>query len=219
MRGSRLKQELRDLLRAGDLEAVAARTAQRRLALGLLVALTFDPDPLVAWRAVEAMGLGVKIVGEEDPSSAREHMRRLYWLITEESGGVFWKAPECMAECAAMAPEALADYIPIAFHLLETLEEEDLEHFRPGALWAVWRLAPWAGLDLPAMVPRVVESLRVQDPQARGMAVWCLGGIGEASRLLEFPALRHDEASVVLYRNRCLETLSVAELTRRVLDS
>lgn len=219
MRGSRLKQELRDLLQAGDLETVAAQAAQRRLTLGLLVALTFDPDPLVVWRAVEAMGLGVKIVGREDPSHAREHMRRLYWLITEESGGVFWKAPECMAECAAMAPDILADYIPIAFHLLETLEEEDLEHFRPGALWAVRRLAPWAGADLPPMIPRVVASLEDPDPQARGMAVWCLGGIGEAGRLSAFPDLRHDEGRLVLYRDRRLEELSVGELTRRILGS
>jgi hypothetical protein len=145
-------------------------------------------------------------------------MRRLYWLITEESGGVFWRAPECMAECAARLPKFFKSHVPIAFHLLETLEEEDLEHFRPGAIWAVGRLFEVAGDDLPALLPLVIDALDRPDPQARGMAVWCLATVGEAKALEGRPRLQGDGGIVQLYRNRILEETTVGRLTREVLE-
>ena len=90
-------------------------------------------------RAIEAQGMAAEALSSSSPAYVKEHMRRLYWLITEESGACFWRAPECMAECGARMPRLLASHVPIAFHLIETLEDEDLDHFRPGALWAVGR--------------------------------------------------------------------------------
>ena len=140
MSSSTLKETLREHLVQGNLEEIADMAQSRRKVLGSLLALTFDPDPGVVWRAVEAQGMGAEALSDTSPSYVREHMRRLYWLITEESGACFWRAPECMAECGARLPRLLKAHVSIAFHLIETLEVEDLEHFRPGALWAVGRL-------------------------------------------------------------------------------
>ena len=65
------------------------------------------------------MGLVVAELESTEKAYLKEHMRRLYWLITEESGAVFWRAPECMAECAAQLPDLLSSHIPITFHLLQ----------------------------------------------------------------------------------------------------
>ena len=43
-----LKQTLHDLLVEGGLERIAELAEKRRRALGSLVSLTFDPDPLVS---------------------------------------------------------------------------------------------------------------------------------------------------------------------------
>ncbi len=214
-----LKDVVRSLLSRGELEAVASLARDRKRVLGALVALTFDSDPLVVWRAIEAMGMAVEALSRESPSYVKEHMRRLYWLITEESGGVFWRAPECMAECAARLPRLLGDFVPIALHLLETLEDEDLEHFRPGALWAVGRLSGVARGELPSLLPLVVRALDEGDPQARGMAVWCLGEVGEGRALAARPDLLDDPGPVSLYRNRVLEDTTVGALTRQLLGS
>jgi len=213
-----LKGTLRRLLVEGDLEAVAEMAATKKRVLGSLVALAFDADEEIGWRAVEAMGMGAERLSAESPRFVKEHMRRLYWLITEESGACFWRAPESMAELGVRLPGLLKDFVPIAFHLLETLEEEDLEHFRPGALYAVGRLAGILPHDLPSLLPLVVGALDDPDPQTRGMAVWCLGQVGETGALEERERLLEDQGEVRLYRNRTLERTTVAHLTRDILE-
>jgi hypothetical protein len=218
MPSNSLKNTIKELLSKGKLEEIAELATTRRKTLGTLLALTFDSEPEIVWRAIEAQGMASERLSNSSPSYVREHMRRLYWLITEESGGCFWRAPECMAELGARMPRLLQAHVPIAFHLIETLEEEDLEHFRPGALWAVGRLIGVARDYLPDVLPLVVEALSEKDPQARGMAVWCLGEVGEAESLVRRPELLEDEGPVQLYRNRSLEATTVGRLTREVLD-
>jgi hypothetical protein len=213
-----LKETLRDLLVVGKLEEIAEMAPGKKRVLGSLLALTFHSDPEVVWRAIEAMGMAAERLSEESPTFVKEHMRRLYWLITEESGGVFWRAPECMAECAARMPRLLKAHVPIAFHLIQTMEEEDLEHFRPGTLWAVGRLIDVARDELPTVLPLVIEGLDRSDPQARGMAVWCLGQVGEGKLLEGREDLAEDDGPVKLYRNRMVEDTTVARLTREVLN-
>ncbi len=199
------------------MEDVADLASQRKGVLGILNALTFDSDPQVIWRAIEAMGMAVEQVAASHKSAAKEHMRRLYWLITEEAGAVFWRAPECMAECCARLPKLFKSHIPIAFHLIETLEEEDLEHFRPGTLWAVGRLIDVARDELPTVLPLVIEALDRPDHQARGMAVWCLGQVGETKVLQDREDLTGDDGPVVFYRDRVVEHTTVGRLTRDIL--
>ncbi len=213
-----LKAQLRNLLVDGRLEDAAELATERKRVLGSLLALTFDGDLEVVWRSIETMGMAVEQVAATHKAYAKEHMRRLYWLITEESGGVFWRAPECMAECCARLPIFFKAHIPIAFHLLETLEEEDLEHFRPGALWAIGRLIGVARDDLPTVLPLVIEALDRPDSQARGMSVWCLGEVGESKLVEERPELLEDQGSVHVYRDRILEETTVGELAREVLE-
>jgi hypothetical protein len=105
------------LLANRDLDAIVAAGGQATRVLGALVALTFDRDPLIGWRAVEAMGIAAERIAERDPAAVREHLRRLNWLITEESGGICWRAPEAMAEIVARLPNAYAEFVPIVVHL------------------------------------------------------------------------------------------------------
>jgi hypothetical protein len=202
------------MLLDGKLEEVAGLSRDQQKVLGTLITLTFDTELLVVWRAVEAMGLSIREVARVDKSQAKEHMRRLYWLITEEAGAVFWRAPECMAECCASEPEFFKTHIPIAFHLLETLEEEDLEHFRPGAIWAIGRLKDLARDDLPTVLPLLIDALDRPESQARGMAAWCLGEVGEARVMEGRPDLLEDHGPVFLYRNRVVEETTVGQVVR-----
>lgn len=214
-----LKKTVRGMLLDGKLEEVAELSRKQQNVLGSLITLTFDPDLLVVWRAIEAMGLAIKEVGQVDRAQAKEHMRRLYWLITEEAGAVFWRAPECMAECCANDPKFFMTHIPIAFHLLETLEEEDLEHFRPGAIWAIGRLHKIVPRHVPGVLPLLVEALDRPESQARGMAAWCLGEVGEAKVMEDRGDLLEDQGMVHLYRNREVEETTVAQVVRAALQS
>jgi hypothetical protein len=213
-----LKETLREHLVQGNLDEIAEMAMKRRKVLGTLLGLTFDSDVEVVWRAIEAQGRAAERLSEKSPNYVREHMRRLYWLITEESGACFWRAPECMAELGARIPRLFESHIPIAFHLIETLEEEDLEHFRPGALWAVGRLVEFAEDDLPGVLPLVFEALSDPLAQSRGMAVWCLRQVGKGAALSDYPTLLEDEGPVHLYRDGSVEETTVSRLTQEVLD-
>ncbi|MDP6775715.1 MAG: hypothetical protein QGI83_03005 [Candidatus Latescibacteria bacterium] len=173
-----LKDTLYDLLTRGDLEEIAELAMRRRRSLGSLVSLTFDRDPLVSWRAVEAMGLACDRLADTDVEAVRQHVRRLFWLITEESGGICWRAPEAMAEVVSRRPEMLSDFVPIVSHLLVEMEEEDLEHFRPGTLWAIGRLFPACRDYIPDLVGAMASALDDPNAQARGMAAWSLEAVG-----------------------------------------
>jgi hypothetical protein len=210
-----LKDTLHALLSRGALEEIAELAAGRRRCLGSLVSLTFDPDPLISMRSVEAMGMACDRIANEDPECVRQHVRRLYWLITEESGGICWRAPEAMAEAVARQPGLLSDFIPIVAHLLVQMEEEDLAHFRPGALWAIGRLASACGDFVPDLMDAITASLDDSDPQARGMAVWCLLALGEQGRVRARKDLLSDSGPVVLYEDRQLVHATVGNLAAR----
>jgi len=151
----------------------------------------------------------------EDPDVIREHLRRILWLVTEESGGICWHAPELMAEILAQTPGKFTDFVPIAASFLVTMGEEDLEHFRPGALWAIGRLGELAREQHSELVPAVATALEDSDPQARGMAVWCLGQIGRPDLVSDRPELMGDDGPVDLYRERTLSRTTVADLAER----
>jgi len=206
------------LLEERRLAEAAELAVGRRRNLGLLVVLTYDADPLVAWRAVEALGVAGARLADEDLPAGRELLRRLMWLITEESGAICWRAPEAMAEIVVRRPEAYGAYAPIVAHLLLESAEEDLDHFRPGILWAIGRLGPLVGDVAGDLLSPLVEALEHADPQVRGMAVRALAGVGHRSALRDRPALRTDTASVEVYVGGALERTTVARLTGTALE-
>jgi len=212
-----IKKALRELLAQGHFQRIAELAVRKKRALGSLVSLTFDADAQIVWRAVEAMGLAADRIAEEDPDYVRNHLRRLYWLLSEESGGVCWRAPEAMAEIIRHRPRLFADYTPIVVALITSMAEEDLEHFRAGTLWAIGRLGVIAGDHLPSVLPEIVCALDDSDPQVRGMAAWCLGQVGRPEILAGRPELLDDEGPVDFYEDRSLCRSSVCHLVRRAL--
>jgi len=210
-----VKKHLRELLQQRDYEEIVDLAERKRRTLGTLTSLTFDPDPQIGWRAVEAMGLAAARIAESSLPYVRNHLRRLNWLISEESGGICWRAPEAMAEIARHRPDLFDDFIAIVVSLLLTLAEEDLAHFRAGVLWAIGRLGPAAGGHIKAVIPAITSALDDSDPQVRGMAAWCLGEIGEGGLLDGRANLLRDEGAVDFYEEGLLNRTRVSDLVRR----
>ena len=213
-----IKTILRELLAQGDLGTIAELAAEKRRTLAVLVSLTFDSDPQIGWRAVEALGISSQRVAVDDPEYVREHLRRLYWLISEESGGICWRAPEAMAEIVRHEPALFADYIPIIVFLILNMADEDLDHFKAGTLWAMGRLGSLAEQHIEDVRVVVAAALDDPDPQIRGTAAWCLGQLGQTAILANRPDLLSDEAPVTFYEGESLELTSVGELARRALS-
>jgi len=213
-----LKRVVRALVEERRLDEVAALAETNTRVLGLLVPLTFDPDTRVAWRAVEAMGVAAERVAGADPGAVREHLRRLFWLLSEESGGICWRAPEAMAEIVSRCPELFGDYVPVIVHLIAETAEEDLAHFRRGMIWAIGRLGPLARQDASDVLESVTSALEDSDAQVRGVAVWCLGRLGRVAELAVRPDLAHDQGTVEVYEEGEVLRTRVGRLYERALE-
>lgn len=214
-----LKDTLRELLSRGALEQVAEEAQGRKRVLGSLVSLTFDANPLIGWRAVEAMGLACDRIAVQDPDHVRQHVRRLYWLISEESGGICWRAPEAMAEIVRHRPKLLNDWVPVIGNLLNEMAEEDLQHFRAGILWAIGSLGEVCKGAVDGVMRPITAALGNEDPHVRGMAVRCLSAIGRGGEVAARPHLTVDEGPLQVYENRELSATSVGNLARRAVGS
>lgn len=214
-----IKTIVRELLAQGEFDTIAELAAEKRRVLAVLVSLTFDSDPQIGWRAIEALGISSRRVAENDHEYVREHLRRLYWLVSEESGGICWHAPEAMAEIVRQKPSLFADYIPIVMFLILNMAEEDLDHFKAGTLWAMGRLGSLAGDHVEGVRDVVTSALDDPDPQIRGTAAWCLGQLGQAAILADRSDLLSDEAPVAFYEKESLELTSVGALARRALSA
>ena len=103
-RGRRRKNELRELLVAHDWTLIRQWADNNNNAFGTLSSLLFDPDRLVVWRTIDAIG---RISLTSDREKVILALRRLFWLMNDESGGISWHAPEAIAEILGAVPDLI----------------------------------------------------------------------------------------------------------------
>ena len=214
-----VKDQLRACLINRDYDTIVRLAETTTRVLSFLTALTYDQDRLISWRAIEAVGLAAARIADDDPEPVRVHLRRMQWLLNDESGGIGWRLPEAMGEIIYHRPRLFSEFVSIVITLFD-LEEEDVAKFRPGILWAIGRIAQaLPEIDRALALPWIIPCLADPDPQTRGMAVWCLGQLDAATFLSGRDLLLHDDSPVELYLAGQLVSVSVATLTRIALGS
>ncbi len=134
--GAKQKEKVRAILVARDFEALNDWANKTRAPLRRLFSLTYDNDVLIRYRAIEAIGRVAMSTAEYDMEKVRVFIRGLIWLMTEESGGIGWHAPETIAEICVRVPTLFEEYAKL---LPQFLEEES---FVPSTCGALHRLAP-----------------------------------------------------------------------------
>ena len=208
-----MKAELRKALEQKSFQEIADIAATRKRTLGALVSLTYDADPLVAWRAAEAQGWACARLAIRNEEFVRSHLRRLHWLLSEESGSICRHAPQSMAEIVVRGGGILADYAPITASLLTDMAEEDLASgFRIAVLWAIARLAPVAPGAVAPVLDRVAGSLGDDDPVVRTLAVQCLLYSSGRDLIEEGPGLAAKTPPVDIYGDGDFHRTSIKEL-------
>ncbi len=123
-----MKARLLNLLRADDLPALLVAAGEIKRTLSLLTAFTYYAEPMVADRAVQAFGPAARIIAQTDPEYVRNHLRRLFWLLNDESGGIGWRAPELIASVLAACPGQFDEFLPMLLSL-DDMEPEDAPRF------------------------------------------------------------------------------------------
>lgn len=132
-----------------------------------LFPLLFDPELLIQWRAIEAMGKLCAQIAAKDIEKVRKIIRQVLWLMNDESGGLLWNGPEVVAVILLEVPSLLDEYGRIlASFLIE-------EPFELGAHWALTHLAPKNPtlFSQPDVIENLRNSLSDSNPATRAYAL------------------------------------------------
>lgn len=195
-----------------EMPAGLARHPARRL-INPLLSFLYDREARVKWHAVTAIGQLVAGLADRELESARVIMRRLMWNLNDESGGIGWGSPEAMAEIMAGHQRMADEFHAILISYLDPgknfLEHEGLQ---PGVLWGVGRLSrvrPELMTRAAFLLPPFCES---ENASIRGHAAWAAVALGSRDTVPE--KMADDRTTFLLYRDKRLEQVSIAEIVR-----
>lgn len=205
------KERVRRLLEARDLDGILAWAASVRGAFRVLLAFTFEPEDLLRWRAVEALGRTAAQRAEADLEGVRNLVRGLFWSMSDESGGTGWHAPEGIGEVLYNVPDLVMEFgkiLPSFFHE---------EPFERGAYWAVARVSVRRPGPFEDAAKDLARGCEDPDPYIRAFAGRALRALGAEPLLPEKArrALSLDGAPLVLYDfdSGTLRRTTVSEFT------
>lgn len=155
--------------------------------------MLYDPEPLVRWRAIEALGKVSKIILEIDPEKVRRQIRRILWLMNDESGGLCRNGPEAIGEVVFNNTGLLEEYGPI---LISFLSEEP---FEAGTRNALARLAGIDAMLFSGSIPVIIKSLESDNPRIRGFSVKALLAMDDRSAAEKIETLAGDQNEIEDY--------------------
>ncbi|MEJ5377012.1 MAG: DVU0298 family protein [bacterium] len=190
------------------------KDASRGLVSQAVAALS-NPEPMLRWRAVEAVGFLVSKLMREDKESARDVIRRLLWSLNEESGSIGWGAPEALAEILAREKGLAQEFLPIFVSFLKT---DDLmrmpEGIARGFLWGVFRLGELYQDELgkPDVLDSIKAFLASADSSTRGMAVLALKKFQSSKSLEGAHNLSHDQGIFTFMDQGKIHHMSISEV-------
>ncbi len=198
-----------------------------RLINPLFIALC-HPNEKVRWHAVISFGWLVSAIAEKDLEAARVVMRRFLWSLNDESGGIGWGSPESMAEIMCHSSSLRNEFL----HMLISYMKEDGENLfedgnylelpmlQRGLLWGVGRLCEDHRRKM--IEQRIVDDIRAYltspDAYVIGLAIRCLGLLGDKSGLEQNRHLQGCNEILHLFINREFHSISVAELFQNCLQ-
>lgn len=189
-RRARRKVRVVELLRLHDLDALERWFADEATVISSLVGLLSEQDELLRWRAIEAIGqLGAALESQGRRQVVLDQVRRQFWSMNDESGGVAWHAPEAIGELLFRVPGLAQEFATV----LSSRGEE--EPFERGVHWAVARLAAGPARDnLRQDAPMLQRSLTSEDPARRAWAAVALARLGLEADAGQLQRLSQDDA-------------------------
>jgi hypothetical protein len=231
MNRRQLKKEVLTLLEESCTEELPEKLNNyqgHRLINPLFIALC-HPIEKVRWHAVVSFGWLVPVIAEKDLEAGRIVMRRFLWSLNDESGGIGWGSPEAMAEIMYHNSSLRKEYL----HMLISYMREDGENLfedgnylelpmlQRGLLWGIGRLCQNHRQEMieQHIVDDVRAYLKSSDPYVIGLAIWCLGLIGDKTGLEQNLHLQSYNEILHLFINKEFHYISVAELFQNAFQA
>lgn len=136
-----------------------------------VVSLLYSQNETVFWKAVALCGWVVNQLWIENREDARNVIRRLFWSLNEESGGIGWGSAEALGEILARNESIAGEYGRMLASMLRA-QSSFIDHPRiiQGILWAVGRVAR----HFPDSLGSDVEGLIAPYLQSPDTRIQCL---------------------------------------------
>jgi len=186
-----------------------------------LLSALCNREEKIKWHAVTALGFFVAREASQDMEAGRKILRRLMWMLNEESGGIAWGVPEAMGEIMVHHEGLAREFARILVSYARP--DGNFLEFGPlqaGVAWAIGRLGERS--------PGLLQSLNAQryllpylaslDAGVRGMAAWALGRLGGKEDLRRLQTLLGDESSCQLYESERLTCRTVGNLAQEAIQ-
>jgi len=203
-----VKSDLRAWLAFADFQKVLDAARSNNRTISALITLTYSEDSLIRWRAIDAIGRCAADLSADRPKIFRNYLRRLFWMMSDESGAVAPHAPEVIGEIVRSNPEEFLEFIPMTVSLLN-LEPEDRPAFLPGILYALGLIGEAAPGSIEDGLEDIEKSLLDPDSQVRAMAILCLDRIRAYAVLLRYPELAQDGGKSQIYFEERILSIAV----------
>jgi hypothetical protein len=212
-----LKSDLRAWLISAEFRKILDAASRSNRIIGALITLTYSDDPLLSWRAIDAIGRCAEHLAPIRPEILKKYLQRLFWMMTDESGSIAPRAPEIIGEIIRSNPEKFSDFIPLTVSLMH-LEPEDRPVFLAGILYALGRIGEAAAGTIEDSIDGIETALSDPGSQVRAMAVRCLGRIGRRDILLRHSEMERDDGVAQIYREERILDTTVGDLYKRTLQ-
>jgi len=126
----------------------------------------------------------------------REYIRRQFWSLNDESGGIGWNSTQIIAETIIQIPDLTEPYATMIID--RTLDEPLLIN---SGLWSVGRLGKRISQSIDLFHDKVLKALKGDDPETLGLAAWATGEVTFQPALPYLKNLYGREEKVRIYVN------------------
>ncbi len=153
--------------------------------ISYVIGAFLHPEKEVAWKAVLAFGKLTSQIAKQDLERARILIRRLMWMLNEESGSMPWKVPEAFAEALYQCEILKKEYLNIfCSYIWKEGNYLEFPLIQREVIWGIARLASKYREELYQLKTPwyIYEHLDSPDEGVRFLVIWCL------TKLVPFPS-------------------------------
>jgi len=204
------KSQILETLKKRDMKTIASWAEDDSAVYRSLISILFDPNELIRWRAIEAMGIVSSRQTGDKLSTVKQILRRLLWMMNDESGNLCWHAPEAIGEILTNVPQLIDEY---GLVLASFVSEEPFER---GVRLAIARAAKHKRLPFNPVAAKIAATLDDENPEMRAASVLALKALGDITFSPQVSRLEDDNSEVTLYdfNTGKLENVTVSNLVK-----
>lgn len=189
-----------------------------------LFSASYNESKLISYRTVLSFGLHTEYLAKSNLEKVRIIMRRCVWMLTVESGGIPWNAPQIMGEIMSANKTIAEEYINVLFSYINETEYgfdnflEDVR-LRKGIFYAIMRISE----NFPEMINQfqVILKQKIEteyEPEIIGYLCYIIANsnLSEFKNFLLLQLMRNE--IIEIYLDDKIYNLKISGIATRALE-